>query len=194
LPNGTRPEDIRYHTVPPVCHVRSGSTRHARATVTRNCCLAVSAGAKCCMPRPALRPAASIVSLGRSARDLPRLQQSTGDPATGKRLRPTPAVCLSVSLKRAADTFSLLSVSGSVSSNTPHPTPHAVYDTWAPPAGARARRELRRGERKCGNGERRDTASILRRGMRSLLERATVPQTAQNGDAESDTESCWSWS
>jgi hypothetical protein len=105
-------------------------------------------------------------------------------------LRPTPAVCDSVSLKRAADTFSLLSVSGSVSSNTPHPTPHAVYDTWAPPAGARARRELRRGERKCGNGERRDTASILRRGMRSLLERATVPQTAQNGDAESDTESC----
>jgi hypothetical protein len=103
-------------------------------------------------------------------------------------------VCLSVSLKRAADTFSLLSVSGSVSSNTPHPTPHAVYDTWAPPAGARARRELRRGERKCGNGERRDTTSILRRGMRSLLERATVPQTAQNGDAESDTESCWSWS
>jgi hypothetical protein len=109
-------------------------------------------------------------------------------------LRPTPAVCLSVSLKRAADTFSLISVSGSVSSNTPHPTPHAVYDTWAPPAGARARRELRRGERKCGNGERRDTASILRSGMRSLLERAIVPQTVQNGDAEWDTESCWSWS
>jgi hypothetical protein len=54
-------------------------------------------------------------------------------------LRPTPAVCDSVSLKRAADTFSLLSVSVSVSSNTPHPTPHAVYDTWGPPAGARAR-------------------------------------------------------
>ena len=53
--------------------------------------------------------------------------------------RPTPAVCDSVSLKRAADTFSLLSVSVSVSSNTPHPTPHAVYDTWGPPAGARAR-------------------------------------------------------
>jgi hypothetical protein len=48
-------------------------------------------------------------------------------------------VCDSVSLKRAADTFSLLSVSGSVSSNTPHPAPHAVYDTWGPPAGARAR-------------------------------------------------------
>jgi hypothetical protein len=54
-------------------------------------------------------------------------------------VRPTPAVCDSVSLKRAADTFSLLSVSGSVSSNTPHPTPHAVYDTWGPPASARAR-------------------------------------------------------
>jgi hypothetical protein len=48
-------------------------------------------------------------------------------------------VCDSVSLKRAADIFSLLFVSGSVSSNTPHPTPHAVYDTWGPPAGARAR-------------------------------------------------------
>jgi hypothetical protein len=57
----------------------------------------------------------------------------------GERVRPTPAVCDSVSLKRAADTFSLLSVSGFVSSNTPHPTPHAVYDTWGPPAGARAR-------------------------------------------------------
>ena len=109
-------------------------------------------------------------------------------------LRPTPADSLSVSLKRAANTFSLLSVSVSVSSNTPHPTPHAVYDTWGPPAGARARRELRRGERKCGNGERRDTASILRRGMRSLLERAIVPQTVQNADAEWDTECCWSWS
>jgi hypothetical protein len=54
-------------------------------------------------------------------------------------IRPTPAVCLSVSLKRAANTFSLLSVSVSVSSNAPHPTPHAVYDTWGPPAGARAR-------------------------------------------------------
>ena len=109
-------------------------------------------------------------------------------------IRPTPADSLSVSLKRAANTFSLLSVSVSVSSNTPHPTPHAVYDTWGPPAGARARRELRRGERKCRNGERRDTASILRRGMRSLLERAIVPQTVQNADAEWDTESCWSWS
>jgi hypothetical protein len=108
------------------------------------------------------------------------------------RIRPTPADSLSVSLKRAGNTFSLLSVS--VSSNTPHPTPHAVYDTWGPPAGARARRELRRGERKCGNGERRDTASILRRGMRSLLERVIVPQTVQNADAEWDTESCWSWS
>jgi hypothetical protein len=37
-------------------------------------------------------------------------------------------------------------------------------------------------------------ASILRRGMRSLLERAIVPQTVQNADAEWDTESCWSWS
>jgi hypothetical protein len=109
-------------------------------------------------------------------------------------VRPTPAVCLSVSLKRTANTFSLLSVSVSVSSNTPHPTPHAVYDTWGPPAGARARRELRRGERKCGNGERRDTASILRRVMRSLLERAIVFQTVQNADAEWDTESCLSWS
>ena len=54
-------------------------------------------------------------------------------------VRPTPADSLSVSLKRAANTFSLLSVSVSVSSNTPHPTPHAVYDTWGPPAGARAR-------------------------------------------------------
>jgi hypothetical protein len=62
-------------------------------------------------------------------------------------LRPTPAVCLSVSLKRAADTFSLLSVSGSVSSNTPHPTPHAVYDTWAPPAGARTQRVAERREK-----------------------------------------------
>jgi hypothetical protein len=111
-----------------------------------------------------------------------------------KMLRPTPADSLSVSLKRAGNTFSLLSVSVSVSSNTPHPTPHAVYDTWGPPAGARARRELRRGERKCGNGECRDTASILRRGMRSLLERAIVPQTVQNADAVWDTESCWSWS
>jgi hypothetical protein len=109
-------------------------------------------------------------------------------------IRPTAADSLSVSLKRAANTFSLLSVSVSVSSNTPHPTPHAVYDTWGPPAGARARRELRRGERKCGNGERRDTASILRRGMRSLLERAIVPQTVQNADAEWDRECCWSWS
>jgi hypothetical protein len=109
-------------------------------------------------------------------------------------VRPTPADSLSVSLKRAANTFSLLSVSVSVYSNTPHPTPHAVYDTWGPPAGARARRELRRGERKCGNGERRDTASILRRGMRSLLERAIVPQTVQNADAEWDRECCWSWS
>ena len=109
-------------------------------------------------------------------------------------LRPTPADSLSVSLKRAANTFSLLSVSVSVSSNTPHPTPHAVYDTWGPPAGARARRELRRGERKRGNGECRDTASILRRGMRSLLESAIVPQTVQNADAEWDGECCWSWS
>jgi hypothetical protein len=54
-------------------------------------------------------------------------------------IRPTPADSLSVSLKRAANRFSLLSVSVSVSSNTPHPTPHAVYDTWGPPAGARAR-------------------------------------------------------
>jgi hypothetical protein len=53
-------------------------------------------------------------------------------------LRPTPADSLSVSLKRAANTFSLLSVSVSVSSNTPHPTPHAVYDTWGPQARAHA--------------------------------------------------------
>jgi hypothetical protein len=46
-----------------------------------------------------------------------------------KLVRPTPADSLSVSLKRAANTFSLLSVSVSVPSNTPHPTPHAVYDT-----------------------------------------------------------------
>jgi hypothetical protein len=30
--------------------------------------------------------------------------------------------------------------------------------------------------------------------MRSLLERAIVPQTVQNADTEWDTESCWSWS
>jgi hypothetical protein len=30
--------------------------------------------------------------------------------------------------------------------------------------------------------------------MRSLLERAIVPQTVQNADAEWDTECCWSWS
>jgi hypothetical protein len=109
-------------------------------------------------------------------------------------LRPTPADSLSVSLKRAANRFSLLSVSVSVSSNTPHPTPHAVYDTWAPRAAARAHRELRRGERKCGNGECKYTASILRRRMRSLLESAIVPQTVQNADAEWDGECCWSWS
>jgi hypothetical protein len=55
-------------------------------------------------------------------------------------------------------------------------------------------RELRRGERKRGNGESGYTPCVLRSRIRSLLERATVPQTAQNGDAESDTESCWSWS
>jgi hypothetical protein len=126
--------------------------------------------------------------------EFPEWRSTTPSHMEGSVVRPTPADSLSVSLKRAANTFSLLSVSVSVSSNTPHPTPHAVYDTWGPPAGARARRELRRGERKCGNGERRDTTSILRRGMWSLLERAIVPQTVQNADAEWDRECCWSWS
>jgi hypothetical protein len=109
-------------------------------------------------------------------------------------VRPTPADSLSVSLKRAANSFSLLSVSVSVSSRLRICTPHAVYDTWGPRAAARACRELRRGERKCGNGECRYTASILRRRMRSLLESAIVPQTVQNADAEWDEECCWSWS
>jgi hypothetical protein len=109
-------------------------------------------------------------------------------------VRPTPADSLSVSLKRAANSFSLLSVSVSVSSRLRICTPHAVYDTWGPRAAARACRELRRGERKRGNGERRYTASILRRRMRSLLESAIVPQTVQNADAEWDGECCWSWS
>jgi hypothetical protein len=62
-------------------------------------------------------------------------------------LRPTPVDSLSVSLKRAANRFSLLSVSVSVSSNTPHPTPHTVYDTWGPPTGARTQRAAERREK-----------------------------------------------
>jgi hypothetical protein len=84
--------------------------------------------------------------------------------------RPTPADSLSVSLKRAANTFSLLSVSVSVSSNTPHPTPHAVYDTWGPPAGARARERA---------AERREKA--WKWGVRVQAVRFTEPDTEPAG-------------
>jgi hypothetical protein len=85
-------------------------------------------------------------------------------------LRPTPADSLSVSLKRTANSFSLLSVSVSVSSRLRIYTPHAVYDTWGPRAAARACSELRRGERKRGKGECRYRPCVLGRRMRRLLD------------------------